>query len=1788
MALNFTTGVLVGDASPVDVRFRVGSNDFYATLADIPSGTLYRGLVVYDNVDNQLVIYNGDDYPLSDTPERRAAIAAAWEEVAPGDQFDEDRYRVELGFNIAGSNVTSFQSLQNGRILIPSDPVDRTGLIKLVPRATGHEIRNVRARVAVGATAFSPSNPSTANIIPAPYDPDDTNHEYSLTVEANMSGIWVVELTFDEYDGPAPDGNIVRTGEVQQLPFNIFNQSVPIATGDLPSANTFNAGDPATNIFGNGDTVIFINDGSDPLNADLVDGLYRLRQLPGAAFPTSVPTNRRYTLTTTNPASITRFVWELDEGQTVTDTRHSRYTRGETVYIQASCILITTGGDVFVNPTQNILAHNVGGTVQTIDPAGLGNEFVPFPDTDELVTFADVFPLRDIANSVTPEDEQLFVLEDPNTLTSALDRSDIAVSVVIGNRRLDRGTTANPGTDANETLPIGFYRYDLPNLAWVRVESVAAGNTTLRGEVDDEISTLVDNVSITQTGTTDSIFNVNFLGVRLPQRDLFLTALGVDLNAVNLITPTLTTREVTVFVNAFDGTATRDVTVIIPDNSQVFASAAGVVNVTINNRNTALFSGGNLSRITYEGRLETSLSGDIEVVGAEAIDVNFDAAENRITISDQRDFTDFGGGEGFSTRGQTHLYRPPVNHLQRDVRGNGVLVQNDGGVFTTETPTVTDITVNNTAEIEFLNANQLSVFEGVVRGPRAFEDDEFITSGQVNDALEVRDNQINALNRILTTAITDTEIPNRYQNFRLRPDDRTDDQRANGAVDSRKAILNHMRQYRLEQYDPTTDGAPIFERAHALVPRNDGPFALRDFNRFGLHMTLSAFNRGDYRTDLANNNVRTTYPLIFDDHFAARDDGSFSIQQYSAGNAIDFRVTPDDTVPNFERNLPIEDISQPNAAQRALLGGDNFDAGQFTGYPGLINPVFHVQVQENFGLRDDESVSSIPDNHRGIVSMFRFAGRTRHANVVWSLQNQNPDPVMAVNSYIELGFYTRQGARHDDVREDGWYFEHRNTDGTLTYDEVQDEHGTHINIADGKAYSMAIVLADYQRRRASDGTHRRVRIHYAVAELEPGNRGTTWTNLEAYRRIDTFVNAEDPDIGLIGSANPIIQFGAPGNVQSVNVSEFAGVISEVMVGYTDFSTFNLTTGEDDNTPGLSRFLTHGGRGGASENIGAYLSTSDRYYGLLNLNTRRPIAIERTNVLSVRVDPNTILKYRQDVDTEEGMSTFLPGIRIPFEGLVERPTPEQQVNGGALWDTINNADGPQYVRPATEVFIDQVAGPTVTVPGNTEDDDNTNDDDVVYRQHIIPRGEFLPDTGGSGTSMTLLTLRETADHNLDNSLTGGHPECEVTALRISSNPLRDAQRNYIELSQDFYDSELRSIIDGPDPTFDAGTGVATIPKYTHGPFDINVHAIQNDEVRFENTSWGGTDTGFNVGSLGTEEEMEEFNGFFIFPQLASKFTSDRNALPINPEHSHLRLNFRNVDGDLIVREATIVTFNRTTGRIDWRFRTDAQLGSQDPSSRNDILPDGTTRDSENNLIPEVMIEPALTLDDNRFDNSLNDTDFFVNIIRNAEIPTSLLDVAHPASVQLRFYADPTRTDNEAQVTVGVGSAIRVDATHQYWNTRRQVLTNIPMFATGEAGRIEAIQFFDTTLADPMNPDNTTRIWERVGDVAGPAQINPTEKITLFLGQRGATFTLSGAVSGFREPDGTTERSHIATIYRTDSIDRYWWPTLRVLQDRSISQDDAAPNTPLGMWSNTPDLFESPGVRNESASIINLIG
>ena len=78
MALNFSTGILVGDGSPVDIRYRVGPGDFYTSLDNIPTGLVYEGLVVYDNVNNRLVIYTGADFPTSPIPD------AEWEVVGSG------------------------------------------------------------------------------------------------------------------------------------------------------------------------------------------------------------------------------------------------------------------------------------------------------------------------------------------------------------------------------------------------------------------------------------------------------------------------------------------------------------------------------------------------------------------------------------------------------------------------------------------------------------------------------------------------------------------------------------------------------------------------------------------------------------------------------------------------------------------------------------------------------------------------------------------------------------------------------------------------------------------------------------------------------------------------------------------------------------------------------------------------------------------------------------------------------------------------------------------------------------------------------------------------------------------------------------------------------------------------------------------------------------------------------------------------------------------------------------------------------------------------------------------------------------------------------------------------------------------------------------------------------------------------------------------------------------------------------------------------------------------------
>ena len=83
MALNFTTGILPGDASPVDVRYRVGPNDFYTTLAGIPPGLVIRGLIVFDNTvtpptstSGRFLVYTGTDY---------TNVADDWTEIRTGD-----------------------------------------------------------------------------------------------------------------------------------------------------------------------------------------------------------------------------------------------------------------------------------------------------------------------------------------------------------------------------------------------------------------------------------------------------------------------------------------------------------------------------------------------------------------------------------------------------------------------------------------------------------------------------------------------------------------------------------------------------------------------------------------------------------------------------------------------------------------------------------------------------------------------------------------------------------------------------------------------------------------------------------------------------------------------------------------------------------------------------------------------------------------------------------------------------------------------------------------------------------------------------------------------------------------------------------------------------------------------------------------------------------------------------------------------------------------------------------------------------------------------------------------------------------------------------------------------------------------------------------------------------------------------------------------------------------------------------------------------------------------------
>ena len=68
MAIGLTTNFTIGDGSPVDDRIVVGTQTApdgsrlypFDNLADIPEGVVYRGLLVYDNNQTGLFIYEGD------------------------------------------------------------------------------------------------------------------------------------------------------------------------------------------------------------------------------------------------------------------------------------------------------------------------------------------------------------------------------------------------------------------------------------------------------------------------------------------------------------------------------------------------------------------------------------------------------------------------------------------------------------------------------------------------------------------------------------------------------------------------------------------------------------------------------------------------------------------------------------------------------------------------------------------------------------------------------------------------------------------------------------------------------------------------------------------------------------------------------------------------------------------------------------------------------------------------------------------------------------------------------------------------------------------------------------------------------------------------------------------------------------------------------------------------------------------------------------------------------------------------------------------------------------------------------------------------------------------------------------------------------------------------------------------------------------------------------------------------------------------------------------------------
>ena len=382
--------------------------------------------------------------------------------------FDEDEFKVSITTTFPNGASGGAVWAEGARALSPSSASDRTFDLRPISRTSGRDIRDLQVQVRVGPAPFTTVSNEASNVIDI--NNNGISEVYRQPVPANAQGSYLHRFTFNEYETSSGDlipHLVSGTQTRRSLDFLtiIFPAGIITTSGDLPNANGFSSGVAATNVFAQGSTIRLVESNTP----GIVNGIYRLRLAPGNAFANSVPSERRYTLTLTNPTSVTRFIWELDITPSITDSREARFPDGDNIYIQSGCSLITTEGTLVFNPTENVLAYPKGGILSLNDP--LGNNFKISPSRTKSGL---VFPVGALF------DGDIFILETADTLDNVLApnaHADTTVNLGFG--------VLDTDTEGGALIPRGSYRYDSTTRDWLKVEVIDTNTGSVVYIVDD-------------------------------------------------------------------------------------------------------------------------------------------------------------------------------------------------------------------------------------------------------------------------------------------------------------------------------------------------------------------------------------------------------------------------------------------------------------------------------------------------------------------------------------------------------------------------------------------------------------------------------------------------------------------------------------------------------------------------------------------------------------------------------------------------------------------------------------------------------------------------------------------------------------------------------------------------------------------------------------------------------------------------------------------------------------------------------------------------------------------------------------------------------------------------------------------------------------------------------------------------------------------------------------------------------------------------------------------------------